>query len=173
MITRARDKVGEAEFFLVKMRSLDRSPNLETAREFQYYFSAFLSASRSPLQILCPDSSQWEWATAEKQTWPADEQTLYDAFKDFRDVSIHIEKVEAGFKVAMVPEWEVPQRHRRTSAPYGSYTPRLPGNPPPQVGLASYSLSVGGIETDALDCCTRYIGLIQRLVNHREGMSSW
>jgi hypothetical protein len=98
---------------------------------------------------------------------------LYATFKNLRDTSIHIKKVEAGFQIAMVPEWEVPQRHRRMSAAYGSYSPRLPGNPPPQVGLASYTLCFGGIERDALDCCTRYIGLIQRLVSHREAMSSW
>lgn len=91
-------KVKEAWFFLGEMHSRLRDPHA-----FVHCLSAFLSASRSPIQYALaeaeaksgkPDAHKWHNAQLFK--YP-----LINAFKDERDVNIHVKPVapKAIFKV--------------------------------------------------------------------------
>ena len=168
----ARHRLDGAEFFLSNMRHLDRSPNLEARRGFQHYFEAFLAAARSSLQIAC-GKRPMKWIKTATTTWAKPEQDLFDMFHRLRNVSIHVEKVQADEGVVMLLEHELPPRHRTRSAQGVIYLPAAPGMAPTKVGAATYSLNVGGAAVDALKCCAEYLDLVRRLIDHREQMGTW
>jgi hypothetical protein len=171
MIEDARYRIDNAEFFLGKMRSLDRSPNIETTREFQCYFSAFLMLARAPLQILCL-GDDWTWVNEEVARWDADRRVLYKLLSELRNATIHVGKAEAEVAIEMVAEAELPQRHRNPTAPR-VYMTLLPGQTPPKIGVATYNLRIGNDRRNALECCTTYLELVRCLVDRREGMAAW
>ena len=72
----ANYKIGEAQFFLKELMSRERSRKLDSSTEFHYCFSAFLSASRSALQILC-DRVDWSWIEAELASCDPGEGQIY------------------------------------------------------------------------------------------------
>lgn len=170
MIEDARSKLDDAEFFLGRMRSLDRSPNTETARESQRYFSAFLLLARAPLQILSP-SGDWAWVNEEVAKRDDDIRAIYKQFTDLRNVTIHVGKAEADVAIEWVTGEELPQRYRSRTTPR-VYMTRLPEQTAPKIGIAVYSLRVGDDRRNALECCATYLGLVRILVELRESMAT-
>jgi hypothetical protein len=174
MMEDARSKLEDAEFFLGKMQSLDGSPNLETHRDFQRNFSAFLLLARAPLQILCP-SGNWSWVNSEMGKWSAGQKDLNKLLVDLRNRTIHVGRAEAEVGIQTVPEHELSHRHRAPAQPEGRvfYMTGMPGSPRPQIGVRTYTLQVGPDRRGAVECCREYLNLVRGLVDYRDGMTSW
>ena len=110
MLADANYKVDEAGFFLIHLRSRERSTDLNSSTEFHYYFSAFLSAARSALQLLF-DGPTWNWVSAELANCTPGERETYKAFTDLRDANVHrdVAAGKATEMIEMVPERSVAQ----------------------------------------------------------------
>jgi len=172
MIGNAQYKMGEAEFFLGKLRSLDMPPKLEVSKEFHYYFSAFLSAARTPLEILRGQKSN-PWIEGELASLPDRDQDLYTAFVELRNFSAHVEYVGPKEEIKMVPGFEAARREPRSSTGGSVKMPRMPGIPPTEVGFIGYKLQINGIDYPALECCENYLSLVKKLIEHRVQMPGW
>jgi hypothetical protein len=172
MIANAHYKLEEAEFFLEKLAALNRSRRLETCREFHFYFSAFLSAARSPLQILCPNGPDWGWVDAIVKALPSEDEELFTTFRRLRNQSIHVKWVGPEMTVEIVRESELPPGQRGRPAGF-IYIPEFPAGSSPPVGITTYTLEVNGMAKPAVECCRKYLDLVKGMVDHRGQMAIW
>jgi len=168
----ARYKIEESEFFLGKLKSYDSSPRLEASQEFQYYFSAFLSAARSPLQILCLGYG-WQWVDRWIASASPVDQELYRVFRTLRNISVHFRKIGPSIEVEMVPDSEVRADPSLRRSGGFIYMPRMAGTPPTAIRVTQYNLKIRGTDEKATVCCEAYLDLVRRLVDHREQIQSW
>lgn len=174
MISAARSKIEESSFFLSKLREVaDSSQSSEHIRHFGYYLSAFLSAARSAVQVLCQKgfTSAWTWTEPLIQSWSQRERTLHREVIDYRDMSVHVRPVEPGTQVEFMPLPNVLSRSRTRSGMSHSgavFLTGLPSTPLPAVGLLRFFLEVDGKDEPAIECCESYLELVTRLVDERE-----
>jgi hypothetical protein len=175
MIDDAYYKLEESRFFLERLGELDRSPGLDKVQEFRYYFSAFLAASRSPLQYLCPDKTikhAWDWVEKEKKKWTMDERDLYRTITALRTFTIHITPIKVGTTAEMLPKSHV-RREPRGPFDGGVITGRAPGMQETKIGVMAYHIKVGLLDLPAVETCARYLDLVGQLVSLRDQAQNW
>lgn len=153
-------KLREARFFLVKMAERAAMAFGEH-EEFDFYLSAFLSAGRSVDYRLRHTSPTYPaFRAAWDQSLSADEANLIKFMVDDRNVEVH----EAG-STRQEDELRIPV-HGTYKDASGTLTvfPGVPGTPPAQIIKPTYFFVVGGRQVPALEACSAYLGLLDRLV---------
>ena len=163
----AHYKLDEADFFLSKLQEITMDPQIDASgRQFGWYLSAFLSAARSPLQILANvnEKAFWIWVDREIKKLTREEQAIYKTLSKFRNLSVHHEgKAEADSTIKFVPEWELSYRPR---SPFQGFvfSPQLPGIPSPKIGIRKFTIKIDGKVKPALECCSKYRQIVGQLV---------
>jgi hypothetical protein len=174
MLSHAREKLDEAEFFLGRLRETQSSqPSCRDPRQFGWYLSAFLTSARSGLQILCPKAidAPWKWIGAVEKKWPRRERNIFSRLTRLRNISVHEEPVKPGSEIDFLSEFELSSRYpSRPRHPLEGYVivGRVPGSTPVRVGVTTFLLDIAGRKVPAVDCSTKYLELVRRLVDNRE-----
>ena len=174
LISDAREKLEEADFFLRKLRETQSAqPSGRDPRQFDWYLSAFLTSTRSGLQILCPREidAPWKWIKAVMKKWPRPERKVFDRLTRLRNISVHEEPVKPGSQIDFLTEFELSSRYpSRPRHPLEGYViiGRVPGTTPVRIGVTTFVLDIDGRQVPAVDCSAKYLDLAKRLVDHRE-----
>jgi hypothetical protein len=170
-IDAAKDKLGEARYFLGHMEKIEKwsFENLADAeRYFGYESNAFLSAARSVLQVLSAGIGFWAPIDAVRSTWNADEQKLERTLTNSRNLNVHYGKEVAESCIESVPHSELPSRPPDPFAGY-VFIARLPGTPEPRRGVRRFAIEIDGQDRPAVECCRDYLGLMEHIVAVIEG----
>jgi hypothetical protein len=177
-IAAAQGRVDEAAFFLAKLREAEAHPHLDEAeRQFGWYLSAFLSAARSVLQVISgfegslkgsDKDDDWAWAEQAKKGWATDDLELFRSLRDLRNLTVHQGGGGANSTIEFVPEWELPFRSRNLLGGY-VFISQMPGVPPPRLGVKRFALRVGGRSLPALECVSKYLRLVNLMLDHYKG----
>jgi hypothetical protein len=162
---RLEKKIGEADFFLRKMR--EQEPQIIGDKEpFDYYLSAFLNAAmsvRGGFQIR-QNRPRHVAIKAWREQWEdnltSDEKTLYDFMRKDRVDEVHFTGSSR----------DVGQEG--ISLPIGTHylnggmviISGPPGMEPAVAYRPTYSFTIGGIERRVTEACAAYLTLLQRMV---------
>jgi hypothetical protein len=164
-IVRAHKKLAEAEFFLRKMGEEERRVGGDHREPFDYYLSAFLSASMSvrgefryrqnPVRNRAIKAWRAQW---EDKLTP-EEKKIYKFMRDDRVAEIH--HTGSSRRVG----------HEDIELGIGEH--RLPGGmhavfgPPGITAVIKtnvYTFTIAGAKRKVTEACTAYLGLLRRMV---------
>jgi hypothetical protein len=174
-ISNIEKKLREAQFFLDYMRTQERKAFADRER-FDFFLSAFLSASRSVLlrlqefkgpfaRVFLPWRSEvWSRGMAKPDRKAANR--LIDFFQDERNLEVH----EGG---------STRTEHEKSIPVYSQYSdqsgtvqvfspPALPGSPespPAQVFVPAYYFTIDGVARNVTSACSDYLKIIQQMVD--------
>jgi hypothetical protein len=165
-IRASRGKEKEAAFFLAKMREVQDCShhNLAEAEEyFDYYLSAFLSATRSAPQILA-EVVGWPQINAVRSSWPEAEQTLERTLREARNLTVHSGRSSATSAIEYVPQSKIRQEPRH---PFDGYViiSRPPGVPEVGIGVRKFTIQIDGGDEPAVEACEKYLRLNGRIID--------
>ena len=165
VLVRLQKKIGEADFFLRKLR--EQEPRIIGDKEpFDYYLSAFLNAAmsvRDAFQIR-QDRPRNAAVKAWRERWEcdlaADEKNLYDFMHKDRVDEVHYRGSNR----------DVGQEG--VSFPIGTHQVdggmvTISGPPDMEPAVAyrpTYSFVIGGTERKVTEACAAYLALLQRMV---------
>ena len=157
---RVRKKLREARFFLGKMVERQQKAFGEH-EQFDFYLSAFLSAGRSvDYRLRHEQGDVYEsFRDAWDKTLSATEQKVMKFMVDDRNFEIH----ESGStRAEQESSIIVHNTYQDESGTVIVSSP--PGTPPAEIFKPTYSFAIGGSQMSVLDCCRKYIDLLERLV---------
>ncbi len=153
-------KQREARFFLTKM--INQEARAFGDREaFDFYLSAFLSASRSIDYRLRHEQSTYR---AWRESWNAalapDDDQLLKYMADDRALEVH----ESGSgRSATVECSAIPgDIYSDNSGVLTIFSP--PGTPPAAIVKPAYYFTIGGANKKVTEACTEYLTLLDRMV---------
>jgi hypothetical protein len=175
LITAARGKIEEARVLLQKLHeSQDAYVARNDPMEFRLCLSAFLTAARSILQVLCPDQIQgaWNWVIPAVSAVAGGDPRIrkrYDVLKAMRNQSVHAGPVDPSCTTKFLTDLEISTQFpgRPRNAAYESVMiSRMPGQEPTRQGVTFFEID--GQKEPAVECCSKYLKLLTQLVDYRE-----
>lgn len=156
-------KLREATFFLACLRKAEGTSRLDD-ESFDFYLSAFLSASRSFTFAL-----QYEQKEAYDQTFPSwlasltpEEQDVLSLLKDQRNDALKRGTTDREKDVVFVPMWILPSTqsaNRPLLLPWA-------GDRDATIGVARYRIEVAGVQRPVLEVCSQGLALLERFMVH-------
>jgi len=160
-------KLRETRFFLDHMRVQEGKAFGERER-YDFYLSAFLSASRSVLQKLeefepfAKFFMPWR-SRVWSQALPKPERKAANRLIEFFRVERNLEVHESGSR-RIERETSIPIRssYSDRSGNWFVYSP--PDAPPTELIVPAYYLTIDGSERPATEACAQYLGLLERMV---------
>jgi hypothetical protein len=159
-IPKTLKKLREAKFFLGWMEKAARSTNLER-EDFEFYFSAFLSAGRSVTFVLQKEQKnlyEARYGPWESGLTPKD-QSLMKFMNEQRVAELHLLGANVEAAIEMVPmtvfEMERGIDLRYTMSWYGSTDA-----PPPEIGRKVHYFE-HATGKQVLSTCTQYFRLLE------------
>jgi hypothetical protein len=166
VLARLYKKIGEADFFLRKMREQE-SRIIGDKEPFDYYLSAFLNAAmsvRNGFQIRqnrSRNAAVRAWREQWESTLTPDDKTLYDFMRQDRVDEVHHTGSSRDVGQENIP---FPIGSHRIVG--GMVTISGPPDMEPAVAYRpTYSFTIGGTERKVTDTCTAYLALLRRMVD--------
>lgn len=154
-----RKKLREARFFLGKMAERE-SLAFGDHEEFDFYLSAFLSAARSVDYKLRHHGATYKTFYAKWiATLSLDDQKLVKLLVDDRDLEVHN---SGSTRVELETRIQVGDFYRDRSGTVTVASP--PGTPPTEIIKPSYHFRLGDQTVPAVECCRKYINLLELMV---------
>ena len=157
---RVGKKLRETRFFL---RKLDERAQMAFGdhEEFDFYLSALLSAARS---VDCRlHYEEGDTYVAFRKSWDnalqGNEQVLIKFMVDDRNVEVHgsgSNRAEYESRIPVFGSYQDKLGEVMVSAP--------PGCPSAEIIKPAYSFTIGGQQFPVIECCRRYIELLERLL---------
>ena len=163
-ILKTLKKLREAKFFFRCLCQKAGSLSLEN-EEFDFYLSAFISASRSVTFVLQAEQNKlydiWlpEWMSAQT----TEDQELLDFMNAQRVKVIHESGAETKTELEYVPVSKL-NMGQRSHPVCGIHWSGPPGTPEPRLGTHIYFFERDGTKEKATQTCSQYIQLLERLV---------
>lgn len=165
-IPNTQRKLREAQFFLSHLSKAGRSPELDS-EVFDYYLSAFLSAGRSvTLFLQCEQKASYDsWFPNWFKALSEDERKLLRFSNDQRVAAVHTHGAETQSAIEMVPliRFETEYRPNNISWMVSGWFDS-PGAPPTEMEIMVYHFEMDGKKEKAVDVCSRYLVLLEKLV---------
>ncbi len=160
-----KKKLREARFFLQHLQRRATAPPPADPEDFEFFLSAFLSAARSVTFALQNEENEKynAWFPAWRDLRDSKDQDLLKFMNDQRVSAVHRKGADVSLDWEYIPMTEV-RNNDRSHPAYGFHYFAPPGTPVPKVGRSVYYFELGG-QTKAVDTCTRYLALLDDLVN--------
>lgn len=159
-----RKKLREAKFFLGELSNRDGDTRLDKKEEFGYFVSAFLSAANSVQNLL--NIENFGALKPQRKAWLAslddDVQAIVNFMFNERRRAVH-----RGRDAARQVVQHVPVRRAMAmsgAAQFSTVITPWAGAQGATIGVATYTLDVGGRQLPATDVCTRYLVALEQLV---------
>lgn len=156
-----KKKLREAEFFLRKLAERSRLA-FGDREEFDFLLSAFLCASRSIDYRLRHEQGE-KYRTFHKNWERAlnpDERKLIKLLVDDRNLEVH---QSGSGRLACVAMERIGNSYQDASGRVEVFAP--PRTPAARIGRPTYSFRLGDVEVSAVECCQKYLAVLDRLVN--------
>jgi hypothetical protein len=177
-MSRTRQKLDEAAYFLEKVREHYFDVLADEGRPLVYYVSAFVSAARSVAWVMRSEygrSNGWEaWYRARE---PAlEDRPLLRQFAEIRNRSQKAQPLRIAIRLHASPVGEAPptaeERPAQRSPKLQQYRITITAQDPPSREARSMEARLDAIECslpelgedDLLYCCSRYLELLKELV---------
>jgi hypothetical protein len=160
VMTGVRKKLREARFFLAKMVERERMA-FGDHEEFDFYLSAFLSATRSVDYRLRHEqgATYKTFHAGWKTNLSTGEQQVMKFLVDDRNCEVHASGSTRDEEESRVP---VGNFYRDRSGMVSAASPL--GTPPTEIIKPDYYFTVGEQRVRAVDYCRTYIELLERMV---------
>ena len=180
-------KLREAKYFFHHLSGKEGSLRLDS-EEFDFYLSAFLSASWSVSEFLQAELFQTAKSRRQKsrrrkwhELWFADwkkelthaKMELWEFVDGQRGKGVHNLGANAKPKTEHIPLSKIPLKDRGHPA-YGVFVsspPELYSRRPTTVGQKVHYFVMGSTPEKAIDTCGRYLGIVNKLVHDFEQTS--
>lgn len=165
MINATQKKLREALFFLRQLFNESEKVVRNEPEAFQFYLSAFLSATRSvTFALQYEEKDKYDaWFPRWLRNRNEEDHKLFEFLKTQRNV----EQKQGGTKVNVfweyIPVIEV-RTDNRGHLSYGFHWFEPPGTPPPRVGLSVHYFELAGDEREVTAACKRYVDILDVLV---------
>src|SRR6266700_7415675 len=103
LIPKTKKKLRETQFFMGKLRQEAQTTILDK-EDFEFYFSAFLSAGRSVRDVLSSENHSYkDWHPDWKSKLQPEESQLFDFMQQQRNLEVHRLGAETQESVEMIP----------------------------------------------------------------------
>ena len=157
-------KLREAHFFFRLLRENGANIRLDL-EDFDFYVSAFLSAGRSVTWVLQAEAKdQYDaWFPGWCNKLDTDQRELFDFMKGQRNKELKSRSSGVRSEIRHIAVTEVVPGSRAHPT-YGIHWWAPPGTPPPEVGVRTYYFERNGTAQDAVETCSRYLEILQNLI---------